>query len=218
MSSKIQLAQTTVGQKLLLGSTGLILFLFVVGHLLGNLQIYRGAAALNAYAAFLHANPGPLWVVRLVLLGCVAVHIAYAARLAWRNWRSRPVPYARRRYREADAAARSMLLTGPVIAAFVVYHLLHFTFGSVHPEYVPGDVYHNVVAGFRVPLVALAYMLANVLLGVHLYHGIWSATQTFGLAHPRWDPLRRTLARLIAAGIAAGNVSIPLAVWLGWVA
>ncbi len=218
MSSSIGLARSAVAQKLLLGTTGLILFLFVVGHLLGNLQIYRGPEALNVYAAFLHANPGPLWAARLVLLACVAVHIAFAARLAWRNWRSRPVPYARRRYREADAAARSMLLTGPVIAAFVVYHLLHFTFGSVHPEYVPGDVYHNVVAGFSVPWVALAYILANVLLGMHLYHGIWSATQTFGLAHPRWDPVRRAAARVIAAGIAAGNVSIPLAVWLGWIA
>ncbi len=217
MSSSIGFARTAVGQKLLLGSTGVVLFLFVVGHLLGNLQIYRGREALNSYAAFLHANPGPLWVVRLVLLGCVGVHIAYALRLAWRNWRSRPVPYARRRYREADPAARFMLLTGPVIATFVVYHLLHLTFGSAHSEFIAGDVYHNVVTGFRVPSVAFAYIVANLLLGFHLYHGLWSVTQTFGLAHPRWDPLRRVAARLMAAGIAAGNVSIPLAVWLGWV-
>lgn len=217
MSTTIGLVRTTVGQKLLLAGTGVVLFLFVVAHLLGNLQIYRGPAALSAYAAFLRANPGPLWLARLILLLCVGVHIAYAARLAWRNWRSRPIPYARRRYREADLASRSMVFTGPVIAAFVLYHLLHFTFGAVHPEFIAGDVYHNVIAGFRVPWVALTYIVANLLLGLHLFHGIWSATQTFGLAHSRWDHLRRATATVIAAAIGAGNISIPLAVWLGLV-
>lgn len=214
MATTSELVRTTVGQKLLLAATGIVLFLFVVGHLLGNLQIYRGPEALNAYAAFLHANPGPLWVARLLLLFSVGVHIVYAVRLAWRNWRTRPVSYARRRYRAADPAARSMIFTGPVIAAFVMYHLAHLTFGRVHPDFVSADVYHNVVAGFRVPLVAALYIVANILLALHLYHGLWSLTQTFGLAHRRWDGLRRGVATVIAAAIGLGNVSIPLAVWL----
>lgn len=217
MSTTLGQSETTVGQKMLLAGTGIVLFLFVIGHLAGNLQIYRGSEALNAYAAFLHANPGPLWMARIVLAFCAGVHMVYAVRLAWRNWRSRPVGYARRRYREADLAARSMVLTGPLIAAFVLYHLLHLTIGSAHPEFEPGDVYHNVMAGFRVPAVAVAYIAANVLLALHLYHGMWSLTQTLGLAHPRWDRLRRTVASALAVVIGAGNVSIPLSVWLGLV-
>lgn len=217
MSREVKLLHTTVAHKLLLAVTGIFLLLFVIGHLAGNLQIYRGPEALNAYAAFLHSNPGPLWVARLLLLASVAVHIVFAARLAWRNWRARPLGYARRRWREADAAARSMVFTGPVIAAFVAYHLLHLTFGSAHPEFIAHDVYHNVVRGFQVPAVALAYIVANVLLALHLYHGAWSLTQTFGLSHPRWDGLRRAAATALALLIGAGNVSIPLAVWAGWV-
>ncbi|MEP0774226.1 MAG: succinate dehydrogenase cytochrome b subunit [Acidobacteriota bacterium] len=217
MSREVKLLHTTVAHKLLLAVTGIVLLLFVIGHLAGNLQIYRGPEALNGYAALLHANPGPVWAARLILLFSVGVHIAFAARLAWRNWRARPVGYARRRWREADVAARSMVLTGPVIAAFVVYHLLHLTFGSVHPEFVPRDVYHNVVAGFRVLPVAIAYIVANVLLAFHLFHGTWSLTQTLGMSHPRWDGLRRTAATVVAVLIGAGNVSIPLAVWAGWV-
>lgn len=217
MSSDVSLLRNSVGHKLLLAVTGIPLFFFVIGHLAGNLQIYRGPEALNAYAAFLHANPGPPWAARLILLFSVGVHMVFAARLAWRNWRARPLGYARRRWREADAAARSMVFTGPVIAAFVAYHLLHLTFGSAHPEFVPRDVYHNVVRGFQVPAVALAYIVANVLLAFHLYHGAWSLTQTFGLSHPRWDGLRRAAATALAVLIGAGNVSIPLAVWAGWV-
>lgn len=213
----IAIATNSVGQKLLLAGTGAVLLLFVIGHLAGNLQIYRGPEAINAYAAFLHSHPAPLWAARVVLLFSVGVHIVFAARLAWRNWRARPVGYARRRWREADAAARSMVLTGPVIAAFVAYHLLHLTFGSAHPEFVPRDVYHNVVRGFQVPAVAIAYIVANILLALHLYHGAWSLTQTFGLSHPRWDGLRRTAATVLAVLIGTGNASIPLAVWAGWV-
>lgn len=208
---------TTVGKKLVMAVTGLILAVFVLGHMAGNLQIYQGPEKLNHYAQLLRVSMPLLWTVRLILLVSVVLHIVAAVQVTLQNWRSRPQKYAVSAYQEADIASRTMIWGGLVVAAFVVYHLLHLTFGTAHGDFKPGDVYHNVVSGFQVPLVSLFYILANIFLALHLYHGMWSWFQTLGFSHPKYNRARRVFATVYAVVIAVGNISIPLSVLAGWV-
>ena len=206
---------STLGKKILMAVTGIILFGFVVGHMLGNLQIYLGAERLNHYAELLQANRPFLWTFRSVMLFCVAVHIVAAVQVWLRNRAARPVKYRVFRPPAVDYAARTMMWSGPIIALFIVYHLLDFTVGSANPNFIRGDVYHNVIASFSNPLIAVMYMAANLLLAFHLYHGLWSLFQTFGWDHPRFGWLRRVPAVVFSVLIGAGNISIPLAVLTG---
>ena len=207
--------RTTVGKKLVMAVTGAILFAFVLLHMLGNLQVFLGREALNRYARLLRVEPALLWGARALLLAAVTVHIVAAVQLTLRNWAARPVGYRAQAYRATDYASRTMVWSGPIIAAFVVYHVLHLSVGSVHPDFVPGDVYHNVIAGFRVPYVSAFYVLTQVLLGVHLYHGLWSAFQSVGAGRAANGNFRRTFALAAALAIVVGNCSIPLAVLSG---
>jgi succinate dehydrogenase / fumarate reductase cytochrome b subunit len=209
------LYSSTLGKKILMAVTGIILFLFVVGHMLGNLQLYLGPEQLNHYAELLQGNRALLWAVRLVLLFCVSVHILAAVQLWLRNRRSRPVKYRVFNPPAVDYAARTMVWSGPIILLFILYHLGHFTVGCIHHDFVRGDVYHNVVSAFRVWWVAGIYVAANLLLAIHLYHGLWSLFQTFGWDHARFGPARRWLAIALALVIGAGNISMPLAVLTG---
>lgn len=195
--------------------TGIILCGFVLGHMIGNLQAFQGREKLNHYAEFLHQHMGMLWGVRAFLLGCLTVHIITAFQLTIRNWKSRPSGYRKRGDLGVDYAARTMVWTGPIVAAFLGYHLAHFTVGSAHPAFNPADVYGNVISGFSVPGVSIFYIIANALLGMHLYHGVWSFFQTLGWEHPRFNFWRRAIATLFALIVAAGNISIPLAVLSG---
>ncbi|HSO21724.1 MAG TPA: succinate dehydrogenase cytochrome b subunit [Chondromyces sp.] len=206
---------STLGKKVLMAVTGIILFGFVLGHMLGNLQIYLGEEQLNHYAELLQANQPLLWAVRSVLLFSVAVHIVAAVQVWLRNRSARPVKYRVFKPPAVDYAARTMVWSGPIIALFIVFHLLDLTVGSANPDFIRGDVYHNVVASFSQPLVALLYIAANLMLAFHLYHGLWSLFQTFGWDHPRFGPWRRTAAVFFAVLIGAGNISIPLAVLTG---
>ncbi|MBI1791754.1 MAG: succinate dehydrogenase cytochrome b subunit [Acidobacteria bacterium] len=206
-----------IGKKVIVAVTGFILFGFVLGHLLGNLQVYAGPDKINAYAEFLHHNLGLLWGARLVLLASVALHITASLQLNALNNRARPVGYQRREAVESSYASRTMIWSGPIIGAFVVYHLLHFTFGAVHPDFKDLNPYHNMVAGFRQLPVSLAYVVAMVLLGQHLYHGAWSMFQTLGVSHPRYTPLLKRFAAVAAALLVAGNISIPISILLGMV-
>jgi succinate dehydrogenase / fumarate reductase cytochrome b subunit len=195
--------------------TGLILFGFVVGHMLGNLQIYLGQEQLDHYAELLQANKPFLWAVRSVLLFSVGVHI-WAAVVIWlRNRSARPVKYKVFRPPALDYAARTMVWSGPIIAIFIVYHVLDFTVGTTNPDFIKGEVYHNVIASFSNPVIASIYIAANLLLAFHLYHGLWSLFQTFGWDHPRFGWIRRALAIFFSVLIGAGNISIPLAVLTG---
>ena len=215
MSQGISYVGSTLGKKVLMAVTGIILFFFVVGHMLGNLQIYLGAERLNHYAELLQSNKPFLWTARSVLLFSVGVHI-WAAVVIWlRNRSARPVKYRIFRPPGLDYAARTMVWSGPIIALFVVYHLLDFTVGSANPDFVRGDVYHNVIASFSNPFIAGVYIAANLLLAFHLYHGLWSFFQTMGWDHPRFGWVRRVPAVAFALLIGAGNVSIPLAVLTG---
>jgi len=211
--------QSTNGKKVVMAVTGCILFLFVIGHLLGNLLVFAGSERYNAYAAFLHFDDTLLWIVRSVLIVSVVLHITATVQLALRNKRARPIGYSRKEAINSSYASRTMYWSGPIVLAFVIFHLLEFTAGYIHPgsQFIKGDVYHNVVAGFSVWWVSVWYIFALCLLGLHLRHGIWSMFQSVGYNHPRHTPLLRKAALIIAALIVLGYISIPISVLTGLV-
>jgi succinate dehydrogenase / fumarate reductase cytochrome b subunit len=217
MSRATTFFRSSLGLKVLMALSGVILFGFVVVHMLGNLQAFLGPEALNSYAEKLRVVPALLWAARIVLLVAAAVHIYSAWRLTRMNWAARPVGYREQAWRESNYASRTMRWSGVLLALFIVYHLLHFTFGprAVHPHFVPGDVFHNFVTGFQNPLVSFFYIAAMAALGLHLYHGAWSFLQTLGLSHPRYNHLRHAFATFITVVVVAGNVSFPIAVLAG---
>jgi succinate dehydrogenase / fumarate reductase cytochrome b subunit len=208
---------STNGKKVVMAVTGAILFLFVIGHMAGNLQIFEGAAKLNAYGHFLHSIGELLWPVRIVLLLAVALHITATVQLALLKKKARPVGYSRKEAIASSYASRTMYWSGPIVLAFVIFHLLQFTAGYIHPEsqFIECDVYHNVVAGFQVWWVSVWYIFSVSLLGLHLRHGIWSMFQSLGFNHPRHTPILKSAAIVIAVVIVLGYISIPISVLLG---
>ena len=208
---------STNGKKVVMAVTGAILFLFVIGHLAGNLQIFEGPAKLNAYGHFLHSIGELLWPVRIVLLLAVGLHITATVQLALLKKKARPVGYSRKEAIASSYASRTMYWSGPIVLAFVIFHLLQFTAGYIHPEsqFIEGDVYHNVVAGFQVWWVSIWYIFSVSLLGLHLRHGIWSMFQSLGFNHPRHTPILKSAAIVIAVVIVLGYISIPISVLLG---
>jgi succinate dehydrogenase cytochrome b subunit len=208
---------STNAKKYVMAITGAILFLFVLGHMVGNLQVYEGPERLNAYGRFLHGVPELLWAVRLALLASVVLHIVSSVQLALDKTKARPVGYAKKQNVASDYASRTMYWSGPILLAFIVYHLLHLTAGVVHPggDFVEGDVYHNVVAGFQVWYVSAWYIISMILLAFHIRHGAWSMFQSLGINHPRHTPILKKAALVLAVVIAAGYISIPVSILLG---
>ncbi|HYK36406.1 succinate dehydrogenase cytochrome b subunit [Alloacidobacterium sp.] len=208
---------STNGKKAVMAVTGAILFLFVIGHLAGNLQIFEGREKLNAYGHFLHSIGEVLWIVRVILIVAVVLHITATVQLALRKKRARPVGYSRREAIASSYASRTMYWSGPIVLAFVIFHLLQFTAGYIHPEsqFIEGDVYRNVVAGFQVWWVSAWYIFSLCLLGLHLRHGIWSMFQSVGFNHPKHTPQLKSAALIIAVLIVLGYISIPISVLLG---
>lgn len=198
-----------------MAGSGAVLFGFVAAHMVGNLQVYLGAAALNGYADKLRQVPALLWAARLGLLAAVLLHIWSAWSLTRMSRAARPVAYRARENRESTYASRTMRWGGVIVLLFIVYHLMHLTFGNAHPSFVHGDVFHNFVVGFQSLAVSGFYIAAMIALGFHLYHGVWSMMQTLGLSHPRYDRVRHAFATLVAVVVVAGNVSFPLAVLTG---
>jgi len=207
--------EATIGKKVVMAVTGVILFGFVVGHLIGNLQIFLGREKIDAYGEFLHSKPSLLWTARSVLLLAVGLHIIASIQLAGLKSKARPVGYVKKASVGSTYASRTMMWSGPIILAFVIYHLLHFTFGTVLPEFQEGHVYDNMVSGFRRIPVSIAYIVAMALLGTHLYHGIWSMFQSVGVAHPRYTRVIKIFAAAATIFIVVGNISIPVAVMTG---
>lgn len=209
--------QSTNGKKVVMAITGCILFLFIIGHLLGNLLVYAGRERFNDYAQFLHFDGTLLWIARSILIISVVLHITATVQLAIRNKKARPVGYSRKEAIRSSYASRTMYWSGPIVLAFVIFHLLEFTAGTIHPGsvFIPGDVYHNVTAGFQVWWVAAWYIFALILLGFHLRHGLWSMFQSMGYNHPRHTPILKKAALLIAVVIIAGYISIPISVLTG---
>jgi succinate dehydrogenase / fumarate reductase cytochrome b subunit len=221
----VRFYEAPIGKKAVMAITGLVLFGYVVAHLLGNLQIYSGnPQQINVYAAFLHnpANALALLAARLFLLACVILHITAAVQLWGQNNSARPVAYAKKADPGSNYAARTMRWSGVIVGAFVIFHILHLTVGAIPglpaaevAEYQP-DVRANVIHGFQNYGVAGFYILAMILLCMHLYHGIWSMFQSFGLFHPRYTPKIKKAAAVIAILIALGNISIPISVLTGY--
>jgi succinate dehydrogenase / fumarate reductase, cytochrome b subunit len=207
--------RSTVGKKIVMAVTGLIMVAFVIAHVAGNLLAFDSPAKLNAYGAFLKGTPELLWTERVVLLVAVTLHIVAAVQLTLIEKASRPIQYAKREYQAATFASRTIRWGGVFLAVFIVFHILHMTTGTVHPDFIEGDVYHNMIAGFSVPWVAAFYVVAMIALGLHLYHGAWSSFRTLGITQPSAHPLRRRVVAVVSIAIAALFASIPLAVVTG---
>jgi len=207
---------SSVGKKAVMAVTGIIGVLFVIGHMVGNLQVFQGAERLNAYGHLLH---GPLnelvWGARVVLLLALVLHVVAAYQLTMRNRAARPVEYATRTPQVSTLASRTLRWGGVLLLAFIVYHLLDLTIGTVNPGFVEGDVYANLLGSMRRPLIAVLYIVAMAALALHLYHGAWSSLRTLGVAQASVSPLKRRAAVIIAIAIAAGFAVVPLAVLLG---
>ena len=224
----LDLYGTAVGKKYVMAISGIAMMGFVLFHMIGNLKMYFGAADLNEYAEFLKKLLYPLapkesvlWILRFGLLGMLVLHLHAAWSLTMLNRQARPVKYqSARDYEEASLASRSMRLSGIVVVAFLVWHLLDLTFGVVNTigadgVFVRSEVYANVVRSFERWPVALFYIVANLLLGLHLSHGAWSIFQSLGWNNPRFNAWRVAFARGFAAVVVIGNVSFPIAVLVG---
>ena len=213
------LLTSTVGMKAVMAVTGIVLFAFVIGHMVGNLQVFLGEAALDHYAVFLREflHGAGIWIARVVLLSCAVLHVWSATALTLGSWAARPIGYRQVRHVESTYASRTMRWGGPLILAFIVYHILHLTLGRAGLPFEEGHVYRNVIAGFRIWPVSAFYIVAQLALGLHLYHGGWSMLQTLGLSHARWNRLRFALSLAFTLTVVTGNIMIPVAVLAGWV-
>lgn len=209
--------RSLVGKKVIMAVTGVLLLLWIVGHLLGNLQIFEGPERLNAYAAFLKKTGEIIWAVRVVMLVALVLHIVASIQVSLAAKRARPIGYAVKKSIETSYAARTMIWSGPLIFLYIVYHLMMFTFLTTGPGYSPTDVYRNEVLAFRVPAITAVYVVAIFFLGLHLYHGAWSMLHTLGASNPRYRVLRRTVAPVVAIAITLGYIAIPVAVLAGLV-
>lgn len=209
--------RSTVGKKVVMALTGAIGVAYVVAHMLGNLLVFEGAEKINAYAALLKSNVGLLWTARSILIVAVLLHILAAYQLARASQKSRPVGYKRWRAVGSDFASRTMRWTGLLLALFIVYHLLHLTTGTLHPDFIEGAVHHNVISGFRVWYVSAVYILAMLMLALHLYHGVWSMCESLGVNYPKYNRLIRGVATILTVIVVAGFIAIPAAVLLGFI-
>jgi succinate dehydrogenase / fumarate reductase cytochrome b subunit len=214
--------RSSIGKKAVMALTGLVLFGWIFLHMVGNLKLYMGAVHMNEYAHFLRAMGAPavpesgiLWAMRLLLLVCVIFHIHAAYALTRMAAAARPVGYRDRQYVKATYASRTMRWGGVILLLFIIYHLLHLTTGQAHHDFVKDDAYHNVTTGLRVWWVAAIYIIANLALGLHLYHGVWAMFGSLGLINPRIEAFRRAFATAFAVLITMGNISFPLAVLTG---
>ena len=220
-----QLARSSIGAKAVMAVSGLLLVGFVFMHMLGNLQVFLGAEAMNRYAAFLKESAGELlWFARAGLLAAVVAHIVSAMRLVRLNRSARPVGYAYRDDVQVDFAARVMPMTGLIVLAFIIYHLAHFTIGTVDPELYGlhdaqgrHDVYSMVVLSFKNPWISGWYVFANLLLCSHLSHGLQSSFQSLGINNRIYTPTIRAIGPVLAAVLFIGFASVPVACLMGWV-
>lgn len=226
MRRVLTLYSTTIGKKVVMAVTGILLVGFVLGHMIGNLKLYlpahEGVPALDHYAEGLRNIGDPflppsyfLWIVRAVLLVAVGLHIWSAISLKLQSNAARPIGYQKSAYEESTIASRTMIWGGVLLAAFIVFHILHLTVGSVSPGFTfeHGKVFANVTGAFQNVGVAAFYVVAMIALAMHLYHGVWSMLQTLGANHPRYNSWRKKLALAIAILVAIGNISFPVAVY-----
>lgn len=206
------LLRSSIGLKIIMAVTGVILSGFVLGHMAGNLQVFQGKEAIDAYARFLRVEPALLWAVRLGLLAAVALHIWAYLVLTRQNQRARAEGYRVTAHKESSYASRSMRLTGPLLLAFIIYHILHMTTGTVHSDFREGEVYHNLMVAFSSWPVVLVYLLGLAALAFHLWHGIWSMFQTLGVGQARYRSFGRRFATIFTLLVVLGFAAVPLTI------
>jgi succinate dehydrogenase / fumarate reductase cytochrome b subunit len=219
----LELYRSALGKKYLMAITGVVFMGYVLAHMIGNLKLYQGADAFNEYADFLRRllypilpASGTLNLLRVILLAALIIHVVAAVQLTQMNRRARPSAYrSKRDYIAADFAARTMRWTGVIVLLFVAYHLADLTWGWVNPAPAGSSVYDKVVASFEVPIVSAFYLVANLALGVHLFHGVWSLFQSMGWNNRRFNHWRRSLAVGFTVVVVGGNLSFPIAVLTG---
>ena len=219
----LEFYRSALGKKYTMAITGIVLMGYVLVHMIGNLKLYLGPRSLDAYGEWLREVGEPvlprtvlLWSVRTILILAFLLHVHAAFALTMINRRARPTRYrSKRDYVAANYASRTMRWTGVIVGLFVLFHLMDLTWGTANPRFVRGDVYQNVVASFQRWPVAAAYVVANLALAAHLYHGAWSLFQTMGWSNRRFNHWRRYFAVAFAVLVAAGNISFPVAVLTG---
>lgn len=227
MKRVLYLYQSSVGKKVVMALSGLFVVGWLFGHMTGNLKTFMGRDdsgeyAINHYAEFLREMGAPLlpegvglWTVRILLVVAIVLHVVSAAQLVAQSRSARTKGYGKEKNLSLSYASRTMRWGGVIVLLYMAYHLLHLTIGSVHPDFVDGDPYHNLIVGFQNVWVVGFYCLANLALGAHLYHGLWSVTQTLGLSHPRYNHIRRPIAAGITVVLIGGFLSVPFAILAG---
>lgn len=222
MSQFTAALKSSIGSKVVMALTGLGLVLFVIIHMAGNLQMFVGQDAMNAYGVTLRKMPLLLWIARLGLLGLAVFHIFISIRLKLANRAARPTRYTHEKTVQASRSSRTMIISGLIILTFLIYHLLHFTLGVTDPQNFAlhdpqgrHDVYNMVIAGFKNPLISGGYILAMVLLFLHLGHGASSWMQSLGWNHPKYNGLIQKIGPVLSWIVGLGFVAIPIAVLLG---
>jgi len=208
--------EAPIGKKVVMAVTGVILFGFVFVHMAGNLQIFLGAEAFDAYGRLLRTEPALLWLARLILLGSVILHVVAAIQLSLLKKKARPIEYQKKENVDSSLASRTMIWSGILVALFIVYHIMNLTLGAVGLPFEEGHVFDNAVATFRIPAISIAYIVAMVLLGFHLNHGVWSMFQSLGVSNPRYSARLKRFAAIFSVLVVLGFISIPIAVLAGY--
>jgi succinate dehydrogenase / fumarate reductase cytochrome b subunit len=208
----------SIGKKLVVAATGVVLLGFVTGHMVGNLQVFIGQEAINRYAAFLQGLGELLWLIRAIMAATLILHVWFAVQLKLENWAARPKRYEHNDTVQATLSSRTMIWTGLLIASFATYHLLHFTFVSTDPRLADlrnsHDIYSMVILGFQQPLISFFYIIMMFALAYHLSHAVRSMFQTLGLNNDQYDGGLRRLALVVAGILFVGYTAIPTAVLL----
>jgi len=222
MRRVVSLYRSSVGKKILMAFTGFLWFGFLIGHMAGNLKAFQGAETFDEYAHHLRVFGEPilpemgfLWAFRILMLAAFVVHAWLAWETSRQSWDARKTKYRKAKNLNFDFASGFMRWGGVLILVFVVFHILHMTTGQAHPQFVEGAAYQNLVVGLGSPWIAGFYVLAMLAICFHLYHGVWSAFQTLGADHPKYDLLRRPFAVMVALVVFLGFISIPVSVLTG---
>lgn len=223
MDVACQYTRSTVGRKTLVAITGVILLSFLVAHVVGNLQMFEGrgptpeTTKMNEYSALLRKEMVLLWAARIGLLVAAITHVVCTISLAIQNKAARPQGYIMKKT-YSTAASRMMVFGGLFILCYIVYHLLHFTLGVVHKDFFhPHDVYQNVIDSFHNPMISGVYIIAMIFLFFHLFHGTVALFETLGMTNPLHIKMIEKVGLLVSVGICGGFISIPVAVYLGWI-
>ena len=219
----IDLVTSSIGAKVLMALTGVLLVGFLVGHMVGNLKLYNGAEHFNEYAHYLRLigvpllpPSGYLWAFRAFVFTAFLIHVIMAWETSKASWDARSTSYRNQKNLSFSLTSRFMRWGGVFILVFMAFHLLHLTTGQLHPNFVEGAAYENTIIGLSTPWIAAFYMLALVADCAHLYHGLWSMFQSLGAAHPKYHRFRRPFAIIMAAVIFIGFISVPVAVLTGF--